>query len=137
MKFVLPKEEKPGLYAVQMVSDGGAQRGGRAEPPGPAVGAGRCRARRPLPADGCEASGSALGEKRHTTNVLLKGPQVVRLKAQGDCYALRAALPKDLPTGRLRGLRPYGTRRQIRVEPGPALARGEEDAVAGAGLRCA
>jgi len=98
VKFVLPDAEKPGLYAVQTISDTGRSEvivlnrpdlrwvqgdaGLQATPGGWVRGFGVC-----------------LGEAGRTTNMLLKGPQVVSLKAQGDSYALRAALPKDLPIG--------------------------------------
>ena len=98
VKFVLPDAEKPGLYAVQTISDTGRSEvivlnrpdlrwvqgdaGLQATPGGWVRGFGVC-----------------LGEAGRTANVLLKGPQVVSLKAQGNSYALRAAVPKDLPIG--------------------------------------
>ena len=98
VKFVLPGEEKPGLYAAQMIS--GEERSevvvlnrpdlrwvqGDAGP-------------QATPGGWLRGFGVSLAEAGRTPVVLLKGQRMLRLKAQGDAYALRAALPKDLPAG--------------------------------------
>jgi Pectate lyase superfamily protein len=98
VKFILPGAKQPGLYAVQLISEAGQSEvvllnrpdlrwvQGDAGPQSTAGGWVR-------------GFGSCLAVPRKESTLILRGPRTVRLKVSGDRYAVRAAIPEDLPPG--------------------------------------
>jgi hypothetical protein len=101
VKFVVPSEPKPGVFAYR-ISGGGGEADGLLNRPaawwvqgdlGPSV----------SPGGWVRVLGRNLGWNEEglkgQATILLRGPKTVTLKAEAEPYSAQAALPKDLPPG--------------------------------------